>query len=90
MANAPAIYKILQAQQKSEMIIVTEGISAGKADELYLNWTRSIEEALRRAFKICGKKLKWVLFPWVVYLYRTLENKKRIIRSNGSCKNKIL
>ena len=28
MANAPAIYKILQAQQKSEMIIVTEGISA--------------------------------------------------------------
>jgi len=63
MANAPAIYKILQAQQKSDMIIVTEGVSAEKADQLHLNWTRSMQEALKRAFKKCGEKAKVGVMP---------------------------
>jgi len=63
MANSPAIYKILQAQQKSDMIIVTEGVSAEKADQLHLNWTRSMQEALKRAFRKCGEKAKVGVIP---------------------------
>jgi len=63
MANAPAIYKLLQAQQRSDMMIVTEGIPAEKADQLNLSWTSSIEEAIDRAFKKCGKKAKVGVLP---------------------------
>ena len=63
MANAPAIYKLLQAQQRSDMIIVTEGIPAEKANQLKLNWTRSIEKAIDRVFRKCGKKAKVGILP---------------------------
>jgi nickel-dependent lactate racemase len=63
MADAPAIYKLIQAEEKAEMILVTEGLSAEDADCLRLNWTRSLEEAMHRAFARQGRDARVVVLP---------------------------
>lgn len=63
MADAPAIYKLIQAEEKAEMIFVTEGLPAEDADRLRLNWTRSLEEAMDRAFAKQGRDAQVVVLP---------------------------
>jgi nickel-dependent lactate racemase len=63
MADAPAIYKLIQAEEKAEMILVTEGLPAEDADRLRLNWTRSLEEAIDRAFAKQGPDAQVVVLP---------------------------
>lgn len=63
MADAPAIYKLIQAEEKAEMVLVTEGLPAEDADRLRLNWTRSIEEGLDRAFARQGRDAQVVVLP---------------------------
>lgn len=64
MADAPAIYKLLQAEEKSHMILVSEGINAADADQMRLDWTRNIQEAIDKAFKRNGPNAKIVVLPF--------------------------
>lgn len=62
-ADAPAIYKLLQAEEKSHMILVTKGIEAKDADKMRLDWTRNINEAIKKALKRNGPDAKVVVLP---------------------------
>ncbi|MGE5623466.1 MAG: nickel-dependent lactate racemase [Methanocella sp.] len=63
MADAPAIYKLLQAEERAHMILVTEGISGEDADLMRLDWSRRIDEALERAFRRTGRDAKVAVLP---------------------------
>ena len=63
LADAPAIYKLIQAEEKAKMILVTECLPAEDADRMQLNWTRSIEEGLARAFARQGPDAQVVVLP---------------------------
>jgi nickel-dependent lactate racemase len=63
MADAPAIYKLFQAEERSHLILVTEGITQDDADLMRLDWSRKIEEALERAFRRSGHDAKVVILP---------------------------
>jgi nickel-dependent lactate racemase len=63
MADAPAIYKLIQAEEKAGMVFVTEGLPAEDADRLRLNWTRSLDEAMERAFAQQGRDAQVVVLP---------------------------
>lgn len=63
MADAPAIYKLLQAEEKAHMILVTEGISTKDANRMRLDWTRNIQEAVDKAFSKHGNQASVLILP---------------------------
>ena len=63
MADAPAIYKLLQAEEKAHMILVTEGIKTADANKMKLDWTRNIQEAVDRVFSKYGNQASVLILP---------------------------
>lgn len=62
MANAPGIYKLMQAEEKAEMIIVSQGL-AELATELHFNLAKSMDEALKQAFRKHGDDASIIIIP---------------------------
>lgn len=77
MADAPAIYKLIQAEEKAEMILVTGGLPAEDADRLRLNWTRSLQEAMDRAFAKQGADAQVVVLPLGGMCYPYISNESQ-------------
>ena len=63
MADAPGIYKLLQAEKKAHMILVTEGINKEDANKMRLDWTRNIQEAIDRVFSKYGNQASVLILP---------------------------
>jgi len=63
MADAPAIYKLLQAEKKAHMILVTEGINTEDANKMRLDWTRNIQEAVDSAFSKYDNQASVLILP---------------------------
>ncbi|MCL5950181.1 MAG: nickel-dependent lactate racemase [Chloroflexi bacterium] len=74
MADAPAIYKLFQAEEKSEMILVTEALPEEDANRMRLNWTRSLDEAMRQAFAKQGADAQVAVLPLAGMCYPYLAN----------------
>lgn len=77
MADAPAIYKLLQAEEHAHMILVTEGISQDDANLMRLDWTRSMEEALERASQRSGPGAKIAVLPLAGMCYPYVKDSSR-------------
>lgn len=62
VADAVGIYKLLQFN-KSELVLVSKGLSDKEADRIGIRKSRSLEEALDLALKRHGKKAKITIIP---------------------------
>ncbi|GAB4112307.1 MAG: nickel-dependent lactate racemase [Candidatus Caldatribacteriota bacterium] len=74
MADAPAIYKLLQAEKKAHMILVTEGITNQDANKMRLDWTRNIQEAVNKVFSKYGNKASVLILPLGSMSYAYIKN----------------
>jgi len=63
MADAPAIYKLLKAEKKAHMVLVTEGIDKEDANKMRLDWTRNIQEAVNKVFSKYGSQASILVLP---------------------------
>jgi len=64
LADVPAIYKWLKLYEKSDLIFVTEGLYEKDANNLRINWTRSMEEAIQKSLNKYGEDAKISVLPW--------------------------
>jgi nickel-dependent lactate racemase len=73
MADAPAIYKLFQAEQKAHMILVSQGIEEEDANKMKLDWSRNIQVVIDRVFKKYGPDASVLVLPYGSMSYTYLK-----------------
>lgn len=73
MADAPAIYKLFQAEQKSHMILVSKGIKEEDANKMKLDWSRDIQVVIDKVFEKYGADASVLVLPYGSMSYTYLK-----------------